>query len=235
MVRFLLIVAIFCAMGSAVLGLMNRAKLLRLTQELNDAQRSRDDARNKLNDLQQRLRQTEDRLSTQERLTQQERDSRGSELNATRAKLNQLTEQLTARDSENKALTAAITEAGRNLEQKQRAEEDRQALAKRLTETEDQLNQYRIAENKLVSNSPAELAGSVLSINRDAKALTVSLGSNAGVASNARLTVVKNGEKLVDLRVVSVETNTCVAEFASPSPENLSKVMVGDSVIFNIK
>jgi chromosome segregation ATPase len=235
MVRFLLIVAIFCAMGSAVLGLMNRAKLLRLTQELNDAQRSRDDARNKLNDLQQRLRQTEDRLSTQERLTQQERDSRGSELNATRAKLNQLTEQLTARDSENKALTAAITEAGRNLEQKQRAEEDRQALAKRLIETEDQLNQYRIAENKLVSNSPAELAGSVLSINRDAKALTVSLGSNAGVASNARLTVVKNGEKLVDLRVVSVETNTCVAEFASPSPENLSKVMVGDSVIFNIK
>ncbi|HEV3211368.1 MAG TPA: hypothetical protein VGY91_14000 [Chthoniobacterales bacterium] len=235
MVRFLLTVAIFCALGAAVLGFANRAKLLQLSQELKDAQSARDDARKKLNDLQQRLKQTEDRLSTQERLTQQERDSRNGELNATKAKLNQLTEQLTARDSENKALTAAITEAGRNLEQKQRAEDDRKALAKRLIETEDELNQYRIAENRGKSQYPAELAGSVLSINRDAKALTVSLGTNAGVAPNSRLTVVRDGQELVDLRVVSVETNTCVAEFASSSPDNLSKVVVGDSVTFTTK
>ena len=235
MVRFLLTVAIFCALGAAVLGFANRAKLLQLSQELKDTQSARDDARNKLNDLQQRLKQTEDRLSTQERLTQQERDSRNGELNATKAKLNQLTEQLTARDSENKALTAAITEAGRNLEQKQRAEDDRKALAKRLIETEDELNQYRIAENRGKSQSPADLKGSVLSINRDAKALTVSLGTNAGIAPNSRLTVVRDGQELVDLRVVSVETNTCVAEFASSSPDNLSKVAVGDSVIFTTK
>jgi septal ring factor EnvC (AmiA/AmiB activator) len=235
MVRFLLTVAIFCALGAAVLGFANRAKLLQLSQELKDAQSARDDARNKLNDLQQRLKQTEDRLSTQERLTQQERDSRNGELNATKAKLNQLTEQLTARDSENKALTAAITEAGRNLEQKQRAEDDRKALAKRLIETEDELNQYRIAENRGKSQYPANLVGSVLSINRDAKALTVSLGTNAGIAPNSRLTVVRDGQELVDLRVVSVETNTCVAEFASSSPDNLSKVVVGDSVIFTTK
>ncbi len=235
MVRFLLTVAIFCALGAAVLGFANRAKLLQLSQELKDAQSARDDARNKLNDLQQRLRQTEDRLSTQERLTQQERDSRKGDLNATKAKLNQLTEQLTARESENKALTAAITEAGRNLEQKQRAEDDRKALAKRLIETEDELNQYRIAENRAKSQYPADLKGSVLSINRDAKALTVSLGTNAGIAPNSRLTVVRDGQELVDLRVVSVETNTCVAEFASSSPDNLSKVVVGDSVIFTTK
>src|ERR1700758_3465797 len=148
MIRFLLTVTIFCALVAAVLGFANRIKLLRLNQDLGVAQSARDDAGNKLKDFQQRLKQTEDRLSTQERLTQQERDSRNGELNATRAKLNQLTEQLAARDSENKALTAAITEAGRNLEQKQRAEEDRQALAKRLIETEDELNQYRIAESK---------------------------------------------------------------------------------------
>jgi hypothetical protein len=235
MVRFLLTVAIFCALGAAVLGFANRAKLLQLSQELKDAQSARDDARNKLNDLQQRLKQTEDRLSTQERLTQQERDSRNGELNATKAKLNQLTEQLTARDSENKALTAAITEAGRNLEQKQRAEDDRKALAKRLIETEDELNQYRIAENRGKSQYPANLVGSVLSINRDAKALTVSLGTNSGIAPNSRLTVVRDGQELVDLRVVSVETNTCVAEFASSSPDNLSKVVVGDSVKFTTK
>jgi len=246
MVRFLLTVGIFCALGAAVLGFANRAKLLQLSQELKEAQNARDDARNKLNEIQQRLKQTEDRLSTQlkqtedrlstqERLTQQERDSRNGELNATKAKLNQLTEQLTARDSENKALTAAITEAGRNLEQKQRAEDDRKALAKRLIETEDELNQPRIAESRSKSQNPADLEGSVLSINRDAKALTVSLGTSVGIAPNSRLTVVRDGEELVDLRVVSVETNTCVAEFASPSPDNLSKVVVGDSVIFTTK
>jgi chromosome segregation ATPase len=195
----------------------------------------RDDARGKLNDFQQRLKQTEDRLSTQERLTQQERDSRNGELNATKAKLNQLTEQLTARDSENKALTAAITEAGRNLEQKQRAEEDRQALARRLIETEDELNQYRIAESKGKSGYEVDLEGSIISINRDAKAVTVSLGSNAGIVPNSRLTVVKSGEKLAELHVVSVESNTCVAEFTSPSPGILSKVVVGDSVIVTTK
>jgi septal ring factor EnvC (AmiA/AmiB activator) len=235
MVRFLLTVAIFCALGAAVLGFANRIKLLRLNQELNAAQSARDDAHGKLNDLQQKLKQTEDRLSTQERLTQQERDSRNGELNATRAKLNQLTEQLTARDSENKALTAAITEAGRNLEQKQRAEEDRQAIAKRLIETEDELNQYRIAESKEKSGYAADLEGSVLSINRDAKALTVSLGKNTGIVPNSRLTVVRNGEKLAELRVVSVESNTCVAEFASPTTDNLSKVVVGDPVIVSTK
>lgn len=242
MVRFLLTAAIFCALGAAVLGFANRVKLLRLNQELlrlnqelNTVQSARDDARNKLNDLQQRLKQTEDRLSTQERLTQQERDSRNGELNATRAKLNQLTEQLTARDSENKALTAAITEAGRNLEQKQRAEEDRRALAQRLIETEDELNQYRITESKEKSGYAADLEGSVLSINRDAKAATVSLGKNTGIAPHSRLTVVRNGEKLAELRVVSVESNTCVAEFASPTADNLSKVVVGDPVIVTTK
>src|SRR5580704_6545756 len=208
MIRFLLVVSIFCALGAAGLGFLNRAKLTKLSEDLGESRSANAQTGTKLNDFQQRLKQTEDRLSTQERLTQQERDSRNGELNATRAKLNQLTEQLTARDSENKALTAAITEAGRNLEQKQRAEEDRQALARRLIETEDELNQYRIAENRGKSQYPAELAGSVLSINRDAKALTVSLGTNAGVAPNSRLTVVRDGQELVDLRVVSVETNT---------------------------
>src|ERR1700680_1316596 len=235
MVRFLLTVAILCALGAAIFGFANRAKLLQLNQELTEAQSARNDARNKLNDFQQRLKKTEDRLSTQERLTQQERDSRNGELNATRAKLNQLTEQLTARDSENKALTAAITEAGRNLEQKQRAEEDRQALARRLIDVHDELNQFRLAANKAKIRATVPPEGSILSINQEAKALTVSLGTDSGVTTNSRLTVVRNGEKLTQLRVVSVESNSCVAEFASAAPDNLSKVAVGDSVLLATK
>jgi chromosome segregation ATPase len=188
-----------------------------------------------LGDLQQKLKQTEDRLSTQERLTQQERDARSSELNVTKAKLNQATEQLTARDSENKALTAALTEAGRNLEQKQRAEQDRQALARRLIDVEDELNQFRLTANRTKIKPTVPLAGSILSINQEAKALTVSLGTDAGVTTNSRLTVVRNGEKLTQLRVVSVEPNSCVAEFTSAAPDNLSKVAVGDSVLLATK
>jgi hypothetical protein len=43
------------------------------------------------------------------------------------------------------------------------------------------------------------------------------------------------GKNWLNFCVVSVETTTCVAEFASPYPDNLSKVVVGDSVISTIK
>jgi septal ring factor EnvC (AmiA/AmiB activator) len=235
MIRFLLVVSIFCALGAAVLGFLNRAKLTRLGEDLSESRSAEAQAGTQLNDFQQKLKQTEDRLSTQERLTQQERDSRSSELNVTKAKLNQATEQLTARDSENKALTAALTEAGRNLEQKQRAEQDRQALARRLIEVEDELNQFRLAANRAKLKPTVPLEGSILSINQEAKALTVSLGTNAGVGTNSRLTVVRNGEKLTQLRVVSAEANSCIAEFASAAPDNLSKVAIGDSVLLATK
>jgi chromosome segregation ATPase len=235
MIRFLLVVSIVCALGAAVLGFLNRAKLARLSEDLGEARSVNAQTGTQLSDLQQKLKQTEDRLATQERLTQQERDSRSAELNTTKGKLNQATEQLTARDSENKALTAALTEAGRNLEQKQRAEQDRQTLAKRLIDVEDELNQFRLAANKAKLKPPVPLEGSILSINQEAKALSVSLGSNSGVATNSRLTVVRNGEKLIQLRVVSVEPNSCVAEFASAAPDNLSKVAVGDSVLLATK
>ncbi len=157
------------------------------------------------------------------------------ELNSTKAKLNQATEQLTARDSENKALTAALTEAGRNLEQKQRAEEDRQALARRLIDVEDELNQFRLAANKGKIKPRFHWRGAFFRSTRRPKPVTVSLGTDSGVATNSRLTVVRNGEKLTQLRVVSVEPNSCVAEFASASPDNLSKVAVGDSVLLATK
>jgi septal ring factor EnvC (AmiA/AmiB activator) len=235
MIRSLLVVSIFCALGAAVLGFLNRAKLTRLSDDLSESRSTGAQAGTEVTELQQRLKQTEDRLATQERLTQQERDSRSAELNTTKGKLNQATEQLTARDSENKALTAALTEAGRNLEQKQRAEQDRQALARRLIDVEDALNQFRLTANKAKTRPLVPLEGSILSINQEAKALTVSLGTNSGVAANSRLTVVRNGEKLAQLRVVSVEPNSCIAEFASAAPDNFSKVAVGDSVILATK
>jgi hypothetical protein len=47
--------------------------------------------------------------------------------------------------------------------------------------------------------------------------------------------VEKNGLTVSQLRVVAVETNSCTAEFATPGPDNLSNVAVGDLVILNTK
>jgi septal ring factor EnvC (AmiA/AmiB activator) len=235
MVRFLLIASLFCAVTAAGLGFFNRAKLARLSQDLVQAHATGDEAQKENNDARQRLKQTEDRLATQERLTQQERDTRSEELNSTKAKLNQMTQQLTARDGENKALTAALTEAGRNLEQKQRAENDRQALAKRLMVVEEQLNRMRMASTKGKAKASPVIEGSILSINRDAGALTISLGSAVGVTTNSRLTVMKEGEKQIQLRVISVEPESCVAQFVTASPENFAKLAVGDPVTLGTK
>jgi hypothetical protein len=105
-----------------------------------------------------------------------------------------------------------------------------------LMEVEDQLNQLRIAANKQnPAQPPTPTEGSILSINQEAKAVTVSLGTDAGVSANSRLTVVRNGEQLTQLRVVSAESNSCIAEFVIASPDNLSKVAVGDSVLLATK
>lgn len=212
-------------MGSAGIGFLNRSKLILLNKQLADSRAAGDRAQTQIGDFQQKLKQTQDRLTTQEQLTKQERDTRNSDLETTRNKLTQATEQLAAKDSENKALTAALTEAGRNLEQKQRAEDDRRALVQRLINVEDRFNQLaRTSGNQIASE------GSVLSINREAKALTISLGSDVGLQTNSRLIVTRNGEAVAQLRVVSVETNSCVAEFASASPDNFARVVVGDQV-----
>src|ERR1700733_2639179 len=110
MIRFLLTVSIFCVAAAAGFGFLNRAKLTRLTQELAEARAESEQARSLSTEVEEKLKQTEDRLATQERLTQQDRDSRNSDINATKAKLNQVTEQLTAKESENRALTATLTE-----------------------------------------------------------------------------------------------------------------------------
>jgi hypothetical protein len=235
MVRFLLIASLFCAVTAAGVGFFNRAKLTRLSQNLVQAHVAGEEAQKESTDARQRLKQTEDRLSTQERLTQQERDTRNEELNAAKAKLNIATQQLTARDGENKALTAALTEAGRNLEQKQRAENDRQALVKRLMVVEEELNRMRMASTKNKNKTAPAVEGSILSVNRDAGALTISLGSAVGVTPNSRLTVMKEGEKQIQLRVVSVEPDSCVAQFVSASSDNFAKVAVGDPVTLGTK
>jgi SMC interacting uncharacterized protein involved in chromosome segregation len=236
MVRFLLTLAFLCALGTAGFGYYNRVKLGRLVQDLASARQEDEQTKKAMAQLQQRLKSNEERQTGELKIMQDQQQKLATDLAAAKTNLNKITEQLDLREKENKALTAALTQAGQNIEQKQRAENERNALAGRLIRVEDALNQLRLSM-AAVSGAKAKsrlaplVEGTILSMNPAAQALTISLGSNAGIAPNVRLTVVKNGASLSQLRVVSVEKDNCVAEFISAAPENFAKVAVGDPVI----
>jgi SMC interacting uncharacterized protein involved in chromosome segregation len=238
MVRFLLTLALLCALGTAGFGYYNRAKLGRLVQDLASARQEDDRTKKAIAQLQQRLKSGEERQAGELKIMQDQQQKLATDLAATKAHLNRATEQLDLRDKENKALTAALTQAGQNIEQKQRAESERNALAGRLIRVEDALNQLRLSmaaaatakgKPKAVPVVPP-IEGTILSMNPGAQALTISLGSDTGLAPNTHLTVIKNGVTLSQLRVVSVDKDSCVAEFISAAPENFAEVAVGDPV-----
>ena len=238
MARFLLIIAMFCAIAAAGLGFYNRDKLTRLTQDLASSANHTKQLQASLDDLQKKIQQMGQQIETQGRANEQQRDAMNSDLSSTKTKLAQLTDQVAARDKENQELANQLADARRSLDQKKQAEDDRQALSVRLINVENALNQMRlnaIPSGKSKSKTQVTLEGTVLSMNRDAQALMVSLGSDLGVTTNMHLTVEKNGQTVGQLRVVSVDKNSCVAQFVSDGPENFARVSVGDPVSITVR
>lgn len=238
MARFLLIIAMFCAIAAAGLGFYNRDKLTRLTQDLASSVDHTKQLQAKLDDLQKTMQQMGQQIESQERSNEQQRDAMNSELSSTKTKLAQLTDQIAAREKENQELANQLADARRSLDQKKQAEDDRQSLSVRLINVENALNQMRlnaVPTGKSKSKPPVTLEGTVLSMNRDAQALMVSLGSDLGVTTNMHLTVEKNGQTVGQLRVVSVDKNSCVAQFVADGPENFARVSVGDPVSITVR
>jgi seryl-tRNA synthetase len=238
MARFLLIIAMFCAIAAAGLGFYNRDKLTRLTQDLASSANHTKQLQASLDDLQKKIQQMGQQVETQGRANEQQRDAMTSDLSATKTKLAQFTDQIAAREKENQELANQLADARRSLDQKKQAEDDRQALSVRLINVENMLNQMRlnaVPSGKSKSKTQVTLEGTVLSMNRDAQALMVSLGSDLGVTTNMHLTVEKNGQTVGQLRVVSVDKNSCVAQFVADGPENFARVSVGDPVSITVR
>jgi septal ring factor EnvC (AmiA/AmiB activator) len=238
MARFLLIIAMFCAIAAAGLGFYNRDKLTRLTQDLAASVNHTKQLQASLDDLQKKMQQMGQQIESQERANEQQRDAMNSDLSSTKTKLAQLTDQIAARDKENQELANQLADARRSLDQKKQAEDDRQALSVRLINVENALNQMRlnaVPSGRSKSKTQVTLEGTVLSMNRDAQALMVSLGSDLGVTTNMHLTVEKNGQTVGQLRVVSVDKNSCVAQFVADGPENFARVSVGDPVSITVR
>jgi seryl-tRNA synthetase len=238
MARFLLIIAMLCAIAAAGLGFYNRDKLTRLTQDLTSSANHTKQLQASLDDLQKKIQQMGQQIESQERANEQQRDAMTSDLSSTKTKLAQLTDQIAAREKENQELANQLADARRSLDQKKQAEDDRQALSVRLINVENALNQMRlnaVPSGKSKSKTQVTLEGTVLSMNRDAQALMVSLGSDLGVTTNMHLTVEKNGQTVGQLRVVSVDKNSCVAQFVADGPENFARVSVGDPVSITVR
>jgi seryl-tRNA synthetase len=238
MARFLLIIAMFCAIAAAGLGFYNRDKLTGLTQDLASSANHTKQLQASLDELQKKIQQMGQQIESQGRTNEQQRDAMNSDLNSTKTKLAQLTDQIAARDKENQELANQLADARRSLDQKKQAEDDRQALSVRLINVENALNQMRlnaVPSGKSKSKTQVTLEGTVLSMNRDAQALMVSLGSDLGVTTNMHLTVEKNGQTVGQLRVVSVDKNSCVAQFVADGPENFARVSVGDPVSITVR
>ncbi|HYZ71768.1 MAG TPA: hypothetical protein VE641_01735 [Chthoniobacterales bacterium] len=238
MARFLLIIAMFCAIAAVGLGFYNRDKLTRLTQDLASSANHTKQLQASLDDLQKKMQQMGQQIESQEHASEQQRDAMNSDLSSTKTKLAQLTDQVAARDKENQELANQLADARRSLDQKKQAEDDRQALSVRLINVENALNQMRlnaVPSGKSKSKTQVTLEGTVLSMNRDAQALMVSLGSDLGVTTNMHLTVEKNGQTVGQLRVVSVDKNSCVAQFVADGPENFARVSVGDPVSITVR
>jgi septal ring factor EnvC (AmiA/AmiB activator) len=238
MARFLLIVAMFCAIGAAGLGFFNRDKLTRITQDLVASVDHTKQLQAKVDELQKTLQQIGQQLQGQERSNEQQRETWNSELTSTKTKLAQLTDQIAARDKENQELANQLADSRRGLEQKKQAEDDRQSLSVRLINVENTLNQMRLnagSTAKTKAKTQVTLEGTILSMNRDAQALMVSLGTDLGVTTNMHLTVEKNGQTVGQLRVVSVDKNSCVAQFVADGPENFARVSVGDPVSVTVR
>jgi septal ring factor EnvC (AmiA/AmiB activator) len=238
MARFLLIIAMFCAIAAAGLGFYNRDKLTRLTQDLAASVNHTKQLQASLDELQKKMQQMGQQIESQERANEQQRDAMNSDLSSTKTKLAQLTDQIAARDKENQELANQLADARRSLDQKKQAEDDRQALSVRLINVENALNQMRlnaVPSGRSKSKTQVTLEGTVLSMNRDAQALMVSLGSDLGVTTNMHLTVEKNGQTVGQLRVVSVDKNSCVAQFVADGPENFARVSVGDPVSITVR
>src|ERR1700739_987385 len=239
MARFLLIIAMFCAIAAAGLDFYNRDKLTRLTQDLAASVNHTKQLQASLDDLQKKMQQMGQQIESQEHANEQQRDAMNSDLSSTKTKLAQLTDQIAARDKENQELANQLADARRSLDQKKQAEDDRQALSVRLINVENALNQMRLnaipSGKSSKSNTQVTLEGTVLSMNRDAQALMVSLGSDLGVTTNMHLTVEKNGQTVGQLRVVSVDKNSCVAQFVADGPENFARVSVGDPVSITVR
>ena len=259
MTKPLLIVCILLSMGAAVLGFLNRGKLLDTRAEL-------ENTTGQLTSTLQQLKTTQGELEEKKQeITKlgSEKDTLTAELGEARSELDKTKQDLTAEqtkvvdlttDSEakNERIGQLETQVA-ELEQQTTSPEGAPAgvetaeMQARLTELET-VNTQLQDQNTSLSTQVAELlrkedgrqklqmrqglTGTILAVNQAWNFVVLSLGDRQGVVPNAEMLVQRDGQFLGKIRVTSVEPSTSIADILVRTiPRGLS-VMPGDKVIY---
>ena len=259
MTKPLLIACILLSVGAAVLGFLNRGKLLETRGELENTQ-------GELTATNQQLDATKGELEKKkEEVTQlgSEKDKLTADLGEARTEVDKAKQELTTAQEQ---VTAAQTEI-EQLKQDAEAKDTRIAeleqqtttpevapeavetveMQARMTELET-LNQQLQDQNTALSTQIGEfqrkdegrrklqmrqgLSGTILAVNQAWNFVVLSLGDRQGVVPNAEMLIQRDGQYLGKVRVTSVEPSTSIADILVRTvPRGLS-VMPGDRVIY---
>lgn len=259
MTRILLIACIVLSLGAAVLGYINRGKLVETTETL---QQTESTLQTTKADLAKTTKNLEERSQEVATLTN-ERDQLNANLADTRNELTTTKESLAKAESDAKAHADELESLRTDMEAKdQRIAELEQAgttelagtaaaeapeLAARVAELEtlnqqltEQSSSLQARVNELQAKERARqavqvrqgLQGTVLAVNQAWNFVVLSLGDRSGLVPNAELLVKRGDQYLGKVRVTSVEPATSIADIVLNTVPRGFTVMPGDTVIF---
>jgi len=260
MTKPLLIACIILSLGAAVLGFLNRGKLVETSADL-------DNTSSQLNSTRQELQTTKAELEEKK----QEITSLGSEKDTLTSELGEARNELTKAKEEIVAAQERATTAEGEITQLQ---QDSEAKDIRIAELEQEVSaggspaepgvdltelQARIGELETINQSlqdqntgltaqVAELrrkegdrqrglmrpgvSGTILAVNQAWNFVVLSLGDRQGVVPNAEMLVQRDGQFLGRIRVTSVEPSTSIADILVRTVPRGFTIMPGDRVVY---
>jgi len=259
MTKVLLIACIFLSMGAAVLGFLNRGKLLNARGELEGFQGQIASANQQLDATKSELGQKKEEVTKlggeKDTLTADLGEAR-SELAKAKEEVTTALEQAKVLESDSQAKDTKISELETQVAEleQQSATPDGAPVAVENAETMarmielETVNQQLQDQNTGLSAQISELrrkedgrqkvqmrqglSGTILAVNQAWNFVVLSLGDRQGVVPNAEMLVQRDGQFLGKVRVTSVEPSTSIADILVRTvPRGLS-VMPGDRVIY---
>lgn len=261
MTKPLLIVCILLSLGAAVVGFLNRGKLVETTETLENRTRQLETTSKELTAAKSEIEDQKQQITT----LSSEKDTLTADLGEARNDLAKTKDDLTAAEEKATTAQAEIDQLKADAEAKDTriAELEQEVgspdggtagggsdvaeLEARLHELE-MVNQQMQDQNTGLSAQVTELrrerearqnmqmrqglTGTILAVNQAWNFVVLSLGDRQGVVPNAEMIVQRNGQFLGKVRVTSVEPSTSIADILVRTVPRGLTVMPGDKVIF---
>jgi len=261
MTKALLAVCIAFSLGAAVLGFLNRGKLVDTRMELDNKSAQLTTAEQKIEvankDIEAKKEEIAGLNSEKEKLTADLGEAKANmekaqgELAAATEKATALEAESTAKDERISGLETEVaglkdqlagglpppTEGAADLAALQTELEEAKALLTaaqdRNTGLEAQMAELRRKEDaRQKSQMRQGIQGTILAVNQAWNFVVLSIGDRQGVVNNAEMLVQRGSQLLGKVRVTSVEPSTSIADIVVRTVPRGFSVMPGDTVIY---